>query len=98
VANGYCSTDVDTQCTDDSDCATGATCLQSYPAANDQNIACQTAIATAPGVNDKSPWPHYQLISAHWEANSYTSSQNAAQVITAKPDTQPINLNYHYCP
>jgi len=94
VAHGYCSSDVDTQCTDDSDCATGASCLQSYPAANDQNTACHTAIATAPGANDKSPWQQYLLISAHWEGNSYSTCQNAAQVITAKPDSQPINQQF----
>ena len=94
VAHGYCSTNVGTQCTDDSDCATGASCLQSYPAANDQNTACHAAITSAPGANDKSPWQQYQLISAHWEANSYSSCQNAAQVITAKPDSQPINQQF----
>lgn len=91
VANGYCSTDVDTQCTADSDCATGASCMASYPASNDQNAACHTAITSAPDANGKSPWLQYQLISAHWEANSYTSCQNAAQVISPKTDSQPIN-------
>ena len=91
VANGYCSTDVDVQCTVDSDCATGATCMAFYPAANDQNAACHAAIASAPDANGQSPWLQYQLISAHWEANSYTSCQNAAQVIRPKPDSMPIN-------
>ncbi|WP_428354469.1 hypothetical protein [Methyloprofundus sp.] len=91
VANGYCSTDVDTQCTVDSDCATGASCMASYPAANDQNTACHAAISSAPDANGQTPWLKYQLISAHWEANSYTSCRNAAQIITPKPDSQPIN-------
>ena len=91
VANGYCSNDVDTQCTVDSDCGTSASCMASYPAANDQNAACYTAITSAPDANGQSPWTQYQLISAHWQATSYSSCQNAAQFIAATPDAQPIN-------
>lgn len=91
VASGYCSNDLSTLCQSDGDCNNGGTCSQTYPAANDQNTACTQAINDAPGSNGQSPWLHYRLISSQWEANSYGSCQNAAQVITSGPTGQPIN-------
>lgn len=94
VSAGYCSTNASQQCVADSDCSNGATCLPSYPAANDQTKACLAAIANAPGANGLSPWQQYVLISSQWEANSYTTCQNAAQQIAAGPEAQPINQQF----
>ena len=81
VESSFCSNDPSTKCSSDADCPDqqAGSCAESYPTANDWNVACWNTIDAAGA--GTSVWANYRLISTQWVTDTFDTCSNVQDYV-----------------